>query len=178
MTKIGWTHDDVEDDDPPDLPTDQDFLSIVDRAHAVYRPSRSVSISGRTVTHADAPGKLKLSKGHHAGRHIIASPDPLVVIVASMTERFSDDGADGEDDLDAQSRDHHVVDLVDFHAQTVTQLSEGPWIVHFAWASDGTLLLETAEATRRYPPGQLDGITDVPEGVHFGTPPFPEVGGT
>ena len=94
-----------------------------------------------------------------------------------MTERFSWDGAEDEAAVSPWARDHHVVDLVDFHDQTVTQLSEGPGIVHVVWAGDGGLLLESSEATWRHAAKGGERVEDIPVGVHFGTPPFPEEGG-
>lgn len=174
--ELGWVHEDDEDRTPP-IAEDVPYLSVVELARAVYHVGAPATVRGRKIKHVDAPGELVLGAGHHDRRHILASPDPWVLVVASMTERFSDDGADGPDDVQPWARNTHVVDLVDFHAQTVTRLSKGSGIVHLAWADDGTLLLETSSGTVRYEPGSTTPIADIPPGVSLGTPAFPEEGG-
>ncbi len=178
LKDLGYEHDDMPDTHPPaEHDPTASHLSIVEMAEAVYDPTTAVRVRRRKVFVEGVADPLKLGPGHHTQAQVYPSPKASIFVVVSDTTRFSDDGASTEDEVDPQARDVHVVDLVDTDAKTVTRLSGGKGIVHVKWAPDGTLMLETREGARRYPPGELSYERDVPAWVHFGTPPFPEEGG-
>jgi hypothetical protein len=173
--QIGWTHEDTERRTPPkEVPLSQPSLHVVELAEARAWNTSKARVRKGIVTIEGVDGTVKLDKGHHQVPRIYASPDPMVFVVASNTIRFSTDGMDEDTPT---TRERHVVDLVDMHAETATRLAFDKGYAHVAWAPDGTLFLDTPTGVHRYAPGMTTPVADVPAGIRFGTPPFPEEGG-
>ena len=175
--KIGWTGEvgiGPEPEPPTEIPYGDPSVQVIDIAKAFYRRPTEAKVRRRSVEHESIEGELKLEPGHHKDLEVIASPDPMIIAVVSNAIRFTMDGGEF---WEAHNRPRHVVDIVDLHEQKVHRLTKAKGYGHVVWAPDGTLFLDAPTGVSRYAPGSTAPQRDVLEGVRFGTPPLPEVGG-
>ena len=175
--EIGWTgelYGGPKPERPSEIPYDAPSVQVIDIAKAFYRRPTKAKVRRRSVEHEDIEGKLKLEPGHHADLEILASPDPMIIAVVSNAIRFT---MDGGEEWEPYNRPRHVIDIVDLHEQKVTRLAKAKGYAHVVWAPDGTLFVDAPTGVTRYAPGSTEPVADVLEGVRFGTPPLPEVGG-
>ena len=175
--KIGWTGEvggGPKPKPPTQIPYDAPSVQVIDIAKAFYRRPTEALVKRRSVRHHDIEGKLSLEPGHHKDLEVIASPDPMIIAVVRNAIRFT---MDGGEEWEAHNRPRHVVDIVDLHEQKVTRLTKAKGYGHVVWAPDGTLFIDAPTGVTRYAPKSTEPVDDVLDGVRFGTPPLPEVGG-
>jgi hypothetical protein len=177
-SKLGWTDGNGEQslDPPAEVPRGRPSLQVWELAQTFPRARTRAKLDRRvrTVGYEGTAASVQLEPGHHEEARIYASPDPMVFAVVSNTMRFSTDGGE---EWTPTTRLRHVIDRVDMHNEVATRLAMAADYAHVAWAPDGTLFVDAPDGVRRYGPGSTKPIRDVPTGVRFGTPPFPEEGG-